>query len=101
MLGNFLQRRLDRAGDVEPRALGCRSCAPISPAKTDCTSYLAMEKINLGLNLSGARLVTALAQFVEFLAKIDESALVFLLGFGVEHLAGIAESTDADSSVAE
>ena len=60
-----------------------------------------MEKINLGLNLSGARLITALTQVVEFLAKIDESAVVILLGFGVEHLAGIAKSTDADSRIAE
>ncbi len=58
-----------------------------------------MEKVELGLNLRGARIVTALTQVVEFLAELDESALVILFGLCVEHLARVAKSTDTDSGV--
>ncbi len=101
MLGDFLQRGFDRAGDVESRALGRRSCAPISPAETDCTSELAQEKINLVLDPSGAVLVATFAQILQLLSELDDSALVFLFGLGVEHLARVAESADADGSASE
>jgi hypothetical protein len=101
MLGNFLQRGFDRTSDIEPRALGGGPNTPVSPAESNSASDLAMEKIHLGLNLSAALLVTALAKAFEFLAELDESALVFLLGFGIEHLARIAESTNADGGAAE
>ena len=100
-LGNFLQRGFDRTSDIEPRALGGRPNTSVSPSQTDSASDLAMEKINFRLNLSAALLVTALAKVFEFLAQLDESALIFLLGFGIEHLARIAESTDADGCSAK
>ena len=59
-----------------------------------------MKKINFGLNSSAASRHTLVKVF-EFLAEFDESALVFLLGFGIEHLARIAESTDTDGRVAQ
>jgi hypothetical protein len=91
-----LQRGFDRTSDIEPRALGGGSNPPVAPSETNSASDLAMEKINFRLNLSAALLVTTLAKVFEFLAKFDESALIFLLGFGIEHLARIAQSTDAD-----
>ncbi|MGA7871557.1 MAG: hypothetical protein WCA22_11730 [Candidatus Binatus sp.] len=101
MLGNFLQRRLDRASDVEPRTLGRRSRAPVASAETDRTGYLAQEKINLALNPSGTRLVATFPQDLQFLSEFDDSALVFLFGFGIQHLARVAESTDADGGAAK
>ncbi|MGC1190421.1 MAG: hypothetical protein WA861_07510 [Candidatus Binatus sp.] len=101
MLGDFLQRGFDGAGDVESRAFGRRSCAPIASAETDGTSELAKEKIDLVLDPRGAVLVAAFAQILQLLSQLGDSALVFLFGLGVEHLARVAESADADGSAAE
>ncbi|HXN14672.1 MAG TPA: hypothetical protein VN865_16270 [Candidatus Acidoferrales bacterium] len=101
MLGNLLQRRLDRAGDVETRALGGRSCTPVSSAETNPASDLAQEKIHLGLDPSGARIVATRAKILQLRSEFGDSTLVLPLGFGVEHLARVAESADADGVTAK
>ncbi|MGD0116980.1 MAG: hypothetical protein ABSD30_02880 [Candidatus Binatus sp.] len=100
LLGNLLQRRPDRAGDVETGAFGGRSCASITSSQTDCTRQFAAKEFQLGFDLLRLLVFAFFPQILEFIIQLAVSALVFTPGLPIKHLAGVAESSDAVDALA-
>ncbi|MGA9721957.1 MAG: hypothetical protein WBQ86_05855 [Candidatus Binatus sp.] len=96
MLGDLLQRASDCASNIQPCPFCDRSRTAVSSTESDRTGYLACKKIYLRLDFSRALLVAPFAAILQLLSELYEPPFVAVLRLGVQHLARIAQPSNAD-----
>src|SRR6266852_1994517 len=96
MFGDFLKRSLDRARNVEASSLRGGSGASIAAAKAERARELTFDRVNFRRDCFGALVSTSLAEILEHFGELVESAFVLELRLLVQHVTGVAYSSDGD-----